>query len=96
MVNNAGILKSAGPLEWMTRSKFEEIFQVNVFGMAEVCRFFLPLLKRSRGRIVNMTSVSGLIAAPFLIPYSVSKHAAEGLSGSLRYVSRLPVCYLFF
>src|SRR5262249_29954823 len=45
---------------------------------------FLPLLRRAKGRIVNISSVGGRIAYPFMGPYAASKHALEALSDSLR------------
>ena len=84
MVNNAGIGSAGGPLEFQTRRDFSRVFDVNIFGMAEVSRIFLPLLKKSQGRLVNMTSMAGLLAMSLDIPYSASKFAAEGLSDTLR------------
>ena len=75
-----------GPLDFLTRRDFQRTFEVNVFGMAEVSRIFLPLLKQSRGRLVNMTSIAGVQATSIEIAYSASKYAAEGLSYALRWV----------
>ena len=86
VVNNAGISAAGGPLEFLTRRDFARVFDVNVFSMAEISRVFLPLLKKSQGRLVNMTSMAGLLATPIDISYSASKFAAEGLSDTLRLV----------
>ena len=94
MVNNAGIGAAGGPLDFLTRRTFSMVFDVNVFGMAEVSRVFLPLLKKSQGRLINMTSIAGLIASSMDIAYSASKFAAEGLSDTLRLV-RVNIQYIF-
>lgn len=83
LVNNAGVVV-AGPMEAMTRSDLQYQFDVNVFGQVMVTRAFLPLLRSSQGRIVMMSSNSGLFGAPFLGPYSSSKFAMEGFSDSWR------------
>jgi len=59
-------------------------FEVNLFGQLAVIRAMLPLLRLCPGRIINVTSLSGLIAAPYVGPYAASKHAFEALSDSLR------------
>ncbi len=89
LVNNAGIAVS-GPLLDLDLDEFRTQMEVNVTGPLIVTRAFAPLLgaDRSRkgapGRIVNISSVSGVQGAPFLGPYSASKFALEGLSESLR------------
>ncbi len=83
LVNNAGIAVS-GPLEFLPIKRFEEQFKVNVFGTLAVTQAFLPLLRKAKGRIVNISSESGRFALPFVGPYAASKHAVEALSDSLR------------
>ena len=85
LVNNAGIAV-AGPQEFLALADWRRQFEVNVFGVVAVTRAFLPLLRRAerRARIVNMSSISGRVAAPFLGPYAASKHALEALTASLR------------
>jgi NAD(P)-dependent dehydrogenase (short-subunit alcohol dehydrogenase family) len=83
VVNNAGIAV-AGPLELVPLERFKEQFDVNVFGLVKVTQVFLPWVREHGGRIINMSSVSGLVASPFLGPYSASKFAVEALSDSLR------------
>ncbi|RBP03452.1 hypothetical protein DFR50_1448 [Roseiarcus fermentans] len=89
LVNNAGVAV-AGPLLHLKIADFERQIAVNLSGPLIVTQAFAPLLgaDRSRsgppGRIVMMSSVGGLTAAPFLGPYSASKFALEGLSESLR------------
>lgn len=89
LVNNAGIAVG-GPLLHMPVDEVRRLFEVNLFGLLAVTQAFVPLLGSDRslrgspGRIVNISSVGGQIAAPFLGPYVSSKHALEGLSDSLR------------
>ena len=83
LVNNAGISKP-GPLAVLSPDTVRQHFDVNVMGVVHAVQAFLPLLRRARGRIVNISSVSGRIAYPFMGPYAASKHALEALSDSLR------------
>lgn len=83
LVNNAGIAVG-GPLEFMPLAEFHQQMQVNVYGALAVTQAFLPLLRQATGRIVNMSSISGLAASPFLGPYAASKFALEALSDALR------------
>lgn len=89
LVNNAGIAL-AGPLMHLPVNELRQQFEVNLFGLMTVTQVFLPLLgarpdtTAMPGRIINVSSVSGRIAYPFMGPYAASKHALEGLSDSLR------------
>jgi NAD(P)-dependent dehydrogenase (short-subunit alcohol dehydrogenase family) len=83
LVNNAGI-PAAGPLEFLPLEELRAVLEVNVIGLLAVTQAFLPALRRARGRIVNVGSVSGRIALPFAGPYAASKFAVEALSDSLR------------
>lgn len=83
LVNNAGIAR-AGPIEFLPVNDYRLTLDVNFFGVIAVIQAFLPLLRPAQGRIVNVSSVSGLVAAPFMSPYSASKHALEALSDALR------------
>jgi len=89
LVNNAGV-GVGGPLMHLTVDEIRYQFEVNVFGALAVTQAFLPMLGARKpcphppGRIVNISSVAGKIAAPFVGPYSASKHALEGLSHALR------------
>ncbi|RIH83387.1 SDR family oxidoreductase [Calidithermus roseus] len=83
LVNNAGIAV-AGPLEFLPLEELRRQFEVNVIGQVAVIQAFLSLLREGRGRIVNMSSISGRIAAPLFGPYSASKFALEAISDSLR------------
>lgn len=83
LINNAGIA-IASPLEFIPIEELRKQLDVNVCGQIATTQVFLPLLRQARGRIVNMGSVSGKIAFPFLGPYCASKFALEALTDSLR------------
>lgn len=63
---------------------YQRVFQVNVFGGIAMTKAFLPLLTKGQGRVVNVTSVAGFMAAPGLSAYVASKFAFEGFSDSIR------------
>jgi NAD(P)-dependent dehydrogenase (short-subunit alcohol dehydrogenase family) len=84
LINNAGIIQ-VGPLEHMTCEDFEEAMAVHFFGPLYTTLAALPALREAGdGRIVNIASIAGKIAAPHLVPYSASKFALVGLSDGLR------------
>lgn len=83
LVNNAGVL-AAGPVELADLAQARAVFEVNFFGVLEVTQRFLPLLRASRGRVVNMSSLSGRFAFPFVGIYAATKHALEAASEALR------------
>lgn len=83
LVNVAGI-GIVRPVEYATRADLEEIFDINVFGQVAVIQAFLPLLRRARGRIVNITSVGANLPIPFGGLLNASKSAFGLLSGALR------------
>ena len=83
LVNNAGIA-ALGPLEFLPLEDIREQFEVNVFGHIAMIQAFLPQLRESHGRIVNIGSISGIVGFPFFGAYAASKFALEGLSDSLR------------
>ncbi len=58
VVNNAGVACSS-EIEWCPMSTFEKMMQVNTFGPVRVTKAFLPLLRQSAGRVVNVASVAG-------------------------------------
>lgn len=83
LVNNAGVY-IGGPLELMTDEEIDATFQVNVLGLLKLTRACLPMLRESMGRIVNISSISGLVALPGVSVYAGSKHAVEAITDSLR------------
>lgn len=83
LVNNAGIAL-AGPLEFLPVEHLRRQFDVNVFGHVAVSQAFLPALRKTKGRIVFVGSIAGLLATPFVGPYSASKFALEAVADVFR------------
>jgi NAD(P)-dependent dehydrogenase (short-subunit alcohol dehydrogenase family) len=89
LVNNAGVA-FPGPALLQPMSEVEQVLNINFLGVVRCCKAFAPLLgadpARSgpKGRIVNVTSVSGRFGYPFTAAYVASKHAVEGYSASIR------------
>ncbi|MFH6982598.1 SDR family NAD(P)-dependent oxidoreductase [Marinoscillum luteum] len=89
LINNAGVALG-GPMMHVPIERLREQFEVNVIGLVKVTQAFLPLLGARAGhigkpgRIINISSVVGQIAMPFLGPYVGSKHALEGISQVMR------------
>ena len=84
LVNNAGVAL-AGTFEQVDEADFEWLININFWGVVWMTRAFLPLLHKSEeARIVNLSSVFGLIAPPGNTAYAASKFAVRGFSESLR------------
>jgi NAD(P)-dependent dehydrogenase (short-subunit alcohol dehydrogenase family) len=84
LINNAGIVY-ASTVEDTLMEDWRRQFETNFFGVVRVTQAVLPHMRiRRRGRILMMSSVSGLVTPPTHGPYSSSKHALEGLSNALR------------
>lgn len=83
LINNAGLAFS-GALEQTPQDELTRLMNVNVMGTFAVTRACLPLLRQAQGHIVNISSISGLFAAPGLTAYVASKHAVEGMTAALR------------
>lgn len=89
LVNNAGI-SAPGPLAYLPLEDFRRQLEVNLVGVLAVTQAFLPLLgadktlRGPKGRIINVSSVGGKRAGPFIGAYHASKFGLEGLSESLR------------
>lgn len=84
LVNNAGVALY-GTFSDLTLQEFEWLFRINFWGVIHGCKFFLPILQRQKqARIVNISSVFGLIGPPGQTPYASSKFAVRGFSESLR------------
>ncbi|WP_225846198.1 SDR family oxidoreductase [Streptomyces sp. HPF1205] len=83
IVNNAGIIIQ-GPMELVPADDLRQQFEVNVLGPAAVTQAFLPLLRRGRGRLVNITASTARVPGPFFGPISASKAALQALSDALR------------
>ncbi len=88
VVNNAG-MEVGGPIEEVSDAEARRQFDTNVFGLLGVVRAVLPAMReRGSGVIVNVTSIAGLVAAPFGGLYAASKHAVEAISEALHYEVR--------
>jgi len=89
LINNAGVAV-AGPVAYLDLDDLQRQIDINVYGPIRVAQAFLSMLgadhsrKGAPGRIINMSSVAGKLASPFMSPYAMSKHALEALSDSLR------------
>src|ERR1044072_534663 len=83
LVNNAGI-GLTGAAEENSVAQAQGVFDINVFGVMRMVKEVLPHMRaRGGGRIINLSSIFGLIPAPYLAAYAASKHAVEGYSESL-------------
>ena len=82
VVNNAGIAVVA-PLIDVEEKELSALFDVNVFGPYRVTKAFAPMLIESKGRVVTISSISGILSGAFFGPYSMSKHAIEAYGDAL-------------
>lgn len=83
VVNNAGV-GLLGGAEESSIDQAQRLFDVNVFGVARVINAVLPVMRKQKsGRIINMSSILGLIPSPFNAYYASTKHAIEGYTESL-------------
>lgn len=84
LINNAGY-GQGGALEDINREVMRQQFETNVFGMLELTNLVIPIMRRQgSGRIINISSILGVISMPFRGAYNASKYAVEGLSDTLR------------
>src|ERR1700761_3065813 len=83
IVNNAGIVVS-GPLETLSAADLREQFDVNVVGAVALTNLVLPRLRASRGRVVFISSLSGMISTPMTGAYNASKFAIEAIADAWR------------
>lgn len=82
LINNAGIGETGLLNTWLDSEMFN-IFNINVFGPHRLTNTFLPLLLESKGRIVNIGSMSGMYTSKYFGPYSMTKHAMEAYTVAL-------------
>jgi NAD(P)-dependent dehydrogenase (short-subunit alcohol dehydrogenase family) len=83
LVNNAGI-GTAGAAEESSVAQAQGVFDVNVFGVIRMTKAVLPRMRaQGGGRIINISSVLGLVPGPYMAVYVASKHAIEGYSESM-------------
>lgn len=83
LINNAGIVVG-GPVEGLTPERLREQFDVNVVGTIGVTRAALPHIRAARGRILFISSLSGLVSTTWTGAYNGSKFAIEGIADALR------------
>jgi NAD(P)-dependent dehydrogenase (short-subunit alcohol dehydrogenase family) len=85
LVNNAGVA-IGGTFEAVSEEDFEWLIEINFWGVVRMTRAFLPLLRKSDdARVVNLSSIYGIISPPAETAYSASKFAVRGFSNSLRH-----------
>ncbi|KAL0970689.1 hypothetical protein UPYG_G00245740 [Umbra pygmaea] len=83
LVNNAGVGTPSGKCDWLTIDDYKSVLDVNLIGVIAVTLSVLSLIKKARGRVVNVASVAGRIS--FIgEPYSISKYGVEAFNDSLR------------
>lgn len=83
IVNNAGISGPVCPIEWTSSAEFRKVMEINLFGVIFVTKEFLPLVRKERGRVVNIASIMARFAMA-TGPYAASKFGVEGFSDQLR------------
>ncbi len=87
LINNAGIAKP-GPMQYLSETDFDQIMDINVKSVRRITNKLLPYLgtdpKYPAGKIINISSVSGLFNAPFNGAYCISKHALESMTDIYR------------
>lgn len=84
LVNNAGI-STFGEVEFTSMETYKEVAEVNLWGTVRVTKSFLPLIRRAKGRVVNISSMLGRMANPARSPYCITKFGVEAFSDCLRY-----------
>lgn len=83
VVNNAGVSVPSAPCDWLTIDDYTSMLDVNLNGVISVSLSVLPLIKKAKGRVVNIASVFGRISATGG-PYTISKYGVEAFNDSLR------------
>lgn len=82
VVNNAGVL-GLGSLIEVDETELDFIFDVNVYGPYRITKAFAPMIVESQGRVINISSISGVLSGDLVGVYSMSKHAIEAYTDSL-------------
>ncbi|XP_038066041.1 D-beta-hydroxybutyrate dehydrogenase, mitochondrial-like [Patiria miniata] len=83
VVNNAGTA-CWGEAEWISLDRYKKLAEVNLWGMIRVTKAFLPLIRNSKGRVVNMSSMLGRVSMPVCSAYSITKYGVQAFTDSLR------------
>ncbi|XP_031705756.1 D-beta-hydroxybutyrate dehydrogenase, mitochondrial [Anarrhichthys ocellatus] len=84
VVNNAG-LSTFGEVEFTPMDTYKQVLEVNLWGTIRVTKAVLPLIRRAKGRVVNLSSMNGRMGGALQSAYSVSKYGVEAFSDCLRY-----------
>ncbi|XP_054893356.1 D-beta-hydroxybutyrate dehydrogenase, mitochondrial isoform X1 [Poeciliopsis prolifica] len=84
VVNNAGV-STFGEVEFTPMDTYRQVSEVNLWGTIRVTKAVLPLIRRAKGRVVNIASMYGRMGNRLRSPYCVSKYAVEAFSDCLRY-----------
>ncbi|XP_053566171.1 D-beta-hydroxybutyrate dehydrogenase, mitochondrial [Bombina bombina] len=84
VINNAGI-STFGEVEFTSMNTYKEVAEVNLWGTVRVTKACLPLIRRAKGRVVNISSMLGRMANPARSPYCITKFGVEAFSDCLRY-----------
>ncbi len=83
LINNAGVTGHPGHYSWWTRDEIRSIIEVNLLGVVEVTNIFIPLIKKAKGRVVNISSAHGIYSMP-IGGYEMAKYGVEAFSDGLR------------
>ena len=84
IINNAAVMNTPRPLWEVPREEFDYLTHVNINGVANMIRHFLPsMVEKRQGIIINLSSGWGRSTSPDVAPYCATKWAIEGLSGAL-------------
>ncbi|XP_072274388.1 dehydrogenase/reductase SDR family member 9 [Pyxicephalus adspersus] len=83
LVNNAGVMGTLAPIDWLSIDDIRDPIEVNLIGLIHVTLAMIPMIKKAKGRIVNISSVGGRVAASGG-GYFCSKYGVEGFNDSLR------------
>ncbi|KAM9839375.1 D-beta-hydroxybutyrate dehydrogenase, mitochondrial [Aulostomus maculatus] len=84
VVNNAGV-STFGEVEFTSMDTYKQVSEVNLWGTIRVTKAVLPLIRRAKGRVVNLASMYGRMGNIMRSPYCVSKYGVEAFSDCLRY-----------
>ncbi len=85
VVNNAGVAGTAGPIDDVSMADWDWVLNINLLGVVRGCKVFTPLFKKQQsGYFINISSAAGLMNAPLMSSYNVSKAGVISLSETLR------------
>ncbi|KAK4819411.1 hypothetical protein QYF61_003682 [Mycteria americana] len=83
LVNNAGV-STFGEVEFASLDNYKKVAEINLWGTVRVTKAFLPLIRRAKGRVVNITSMLGRMVSPSRSCYCISKFGVAAFSDCLR------------